>query len=98
MPTDAALLAEVPFFQLLDDGEREELSRQLDVVEVKSGETVFHYAEPGDSLYVIRSGSVEIFVKDNAGTRIVLETAGEGDVFGELSLLDGGPRTASVLA
>jgi uncharacterized membrane protein len=98
MPTDAALLAEVPFFQLLDEGEREELRQQLDVVSVKAGEMVFHYAEPGDSLYIIRQGSVEIFVKDNAGTRIVLETAGEGEVFGELSLLDGGPRTASVVA
>jgi CRP/FNR family transcriptional regulator, cyclic AMP receptor protein len=38
-----------------------------------------------------------VFVKDNAGTRIILETAGGGDFFGEMSLLDGGPRTASVI-
>ncbi len=97
MPTDAALLAEVPFFQLLDDEEREDLSKQLDVVQIPAGQNVFTYGEPGDSLYVVRRGEVEIFFKDDTGTRIVLETGGEGALFGELSLLDGGPRTASVL-
>ena len=97
MPTDAAFLAEVPFFQLLDDNEREELSKQLDVFQMQAGQLVFSYGDPGDSLYVIRSGEVEIFFKDDTGTRIVLETGGHGAVFGEISLLDGGPRTASVL-
>lgn len=97
MPTDAALLAEVPFFQALDDQEREELSQQLDLVELPAGQAVFNYGDPGDSLYVIRSGAVEVFFKDDTGTRIVLETAERGDVFGELSLLDSGPRTASVV-
>lgn len=97
MPTDAALLAEVPFFQLLDDNEREELSKQLDVVEFPAGQLMFSYGDPGDSLYVIRRGEVEIFFKDDTGTRIVLETGGPGSLFGEVSLLDGGPRTASVL-
>lgn len=97
MPTDAALLAEVPFFQALDDQEREELSQQLDLVELPAGQAVFNYGDPGDSLYVIRSGAVEVFFKDDTGTRIVLETAEHGDVFGELSLLDNGPRTASVV-
>jgi uncharacterized membrane protein len=97
MPTDAALLAEVPFFQLLDEHERGELSKELDVVQLPAGQMVFSYGDAGDSLYVIRRGTVEVFVKDDTGTRIVLETAGEGEVFGELSLLDGGPRTASVV-
>jgi len=97
MPTDAALLAEVPFFQLLDDQEREELSKQLDVVTMPAGQLVFNYGDPGESLYVIRRGEVEIFFKDDTGSRIVLETGKPGDVFGELSLLDSGPRTASVL-
>lgn len=97
MPTDAALLADVPFFQALDDQEREELAAQLDLVELPAGQVVFNYGDPGDSLYVIRSGSVEVFFKDDTGTRIVLETAEHGDAFGELSLLDNGPRTASVV-
>src|SRR5438132_7138806 len=97
MSTDSALLAEVPFFQLLDDHERAALASQLDVVHMPAGRTVFNYGDPGDSLYVIRSGEVEVFIKDDTGERLVLETAQQGDVFGELSLLDGGPRTASVV-
>jgi uncharacterized membrane protein len=94
---EAELLAEVPFFQLLDDEERNILAKELDVVRFAVGHTIFHYGDPGDSLFVIRTGEVEVFVKDDTGERIVLETAQEGDFFGELSLLDGGPRTASVI-
>jgi uncharacterized membrane protein len=97
MSTDSALLAEVPFFQLLDEGERSALASQLDVVHIPAGKTVFNYGDPGESLYIIRSGAVEVFIKDDTGERIVLETARKGEVFGELSLLDGGPRTASVV-
>jgi CRP/FNR family transcriptional regulator, cyclic AMP receptor protein len=95
---EAELLAEVPFFQLLDNEERQFLASELDVVRFKEGDVVFTYGDPGDSLYVIRTGAVEVFFKDDTGERIVLETAREGDFFGELSLLDNGPRTASVVA
>ncbi|MES1206035.1 MAG: DUF1003 domain-containing protein [Pseudomonadota bacterium] len=94
---DAALLAEVPIFQLLDDDERRLLAGDLDVVRFGAGEHVFDYGDPGDSLYVIKSGEVEVFFKDDTGTRIVLEVLKGGDFFGELSLLDNGPRTASVV-
>jgi CRP/FNR family cyclic AMP-dependent transcriptional regulator len=94
---EAELLAEVPFFQLLDDEERNILAKELDIIRFAAGEPVFHYGDPGDSLFVIRSGEVEVYFKDDTGERIVLETAKEGDFFGELSLLDGGPRTASVV-
>ena len=95
---EAHLLAEVPFFQLLDNEERNILASQLDVVRFKTGELLFSYGDPGDSMFVIREGEVEVFFKDDTGARIVLETAREGDFFGELSLLDNGPRTASVVA
>jgi uncharacterized membrane protein len=92
------LLAEVPFLQFLDDKDRAALAADLDVVHFPAGRVLFNYGDPGDSLYVIRSGEVEVFFKDDTGSRIVLDTARAGDVFGELSLLDGGPRTASVVA
>ncbi|MFL6232894.1 MAG: DUF1003 domain-containing protein [Thermoanaerobaculia bacterium] len=97
MPTEAALLAGVPFFQYLDDEEREVLARQLDVVRIPAGEVVFYVDDPGGTLYVIRQGCVEVFLKDDTGERIVLETPGPGEVFGELSFLDGGARSASVV-
>ena len=98
MPTDAALLKEVPFFQLMDEQERTALAGVLDVVHVPAGAPVFAYGDPGDSLYIIRAGTVEIFITDDTGQRIVLETSTAGDYFGEISLLDSGPRTASVVA
>ncbi|PYQ54461.1 MAG: cyclic nucleotide-binding protein [Acidobacteria bacterium] len=97
MPADAAVLAEIPFFHFLDAEERISLAAQLEEVSLPAGQVLFNYGEPGDCLYVIRGGKAEVFFKDDTGTRIVLEVAGAGDVVGELSLLDGGPRTASVV-
>jgi CRP/FNR family cyclic AMP-dependent transcriptional regulator len=97
MAADAALLAGVPFFQYLDAAEREVLARQLDEVRIPAGQLVFQANDPGGTLFVIREGSVEVFIKDETGERFVLETPGPGEVFGEISFLDGGSRTASVL-
>ena len=97
MPTDAALLASVPFFQYLDDEEREVLAQQLEAVSLPAGQLVFQVNDPGGTMFVIRQGRVEVFFKDDTGERIVLETPGPGEVFGELSFLDGGGRSASVL-
>jgi uncharacterized membrane protein len=96
MSADAALLAGVPFFQLLDESERELLAGHLEHVRLPTGQMVCEYGDPGDSLFLIRSGAVEIFFKNDTGERVVLERAAAGDFFGELSLLDGGPRSASV--
>jgi CRP/FNR family transcriptional regulator, cyclic AMP receptor protein len=97
MPADAALIGDVPYFQFLDEQERQALALQLDHVQFKAGTVIFEYGEPGGSLYVIRSGQVEVYTRDDTGVRIVLETVKAGEMFGEISLLDGGPRTASVL-
>jgi CRP/FNR family cyclic AMP-dependent transcriptional regulator len=97
MAADAALLAGVPFFQYLDAAEREVLARHLDEVCVPAGQLVFQMNDPGGTLFVIRTGSVEVFLTDATGERVVLETPGPGEVFGEISFLDGGSRTASVL-
>jgi len=97
MPTDVALLAEVPLFQSLDDQERADLAAQLDVVNVPAGQPLFNYGDPGDSLYVLRSGEVEVFFKNDTGERVVLERARAGYFLGELGLLDGGARTASAV-
>jgi len=98
MCPEADLLKEVPLFQLLDDNERTELARQLDLDNFEPGEIIFEYGEPGDAIYVISSGEVEVFFKNDTGERIVLEVATRGDFFGELSMLDQGTRSASVMA
>lgn len=98
MPIDSALLAGVPLFQFLSETDRRELADQLAAVRCPAGSLLFNCGDPGDALFIIHSGEVEIFFKDNTGHRIVLEVAGPGAVFGELSLLDEGPRAASALA
>ncbi len=95
---DADLLKEVPLFNLLDDHERAELAAQLDVVHFAAGQTIFNYGDPGDAIFVISSGEAEVFFKNDTGERIVLEVATRGDFFGELSMLDSGTRSASVVA
>lgn len=95
MPTPAELLAEVPLFALMDAADRAALAERVDLVKLTAGETIFHRGDPGESLYVLRSGAVELFVTNDTGEKIVIERPGPGDFFGEISLLDAGPRTAS---
>jgi uncharacterized membrane protein len=95
LPTKSETIAEVPFFALLDDTERAALAERLEVVSVRAGTILWHRGDPGDALYVVKSGAVQMWVKNDTGEKLLLETAREGDFFGEVSLLDGGPRTAS---
>jgi uncharacterized membrane protein len=97
MPTRSEALAEIPLFALLDDQERAALAERLDEASFPAGTAIFHTGQPGDALYVVRAGEVEIYFHSDTGDRILLETATAGGFFGELSLLDGGPRTASAL-
>src|SRR5215472_13723618 len=97
MPTHSEMLAEVPFFSLLDDQERATLAERLDLVRVPAGQILYNMGDPGDSLFVVRAGEVELFFKNDTGEKIVLERARTGDFFGETSLMDGGPRTASAV-
>jgi uncharacterized membrane protein len=82
-------------FKLLDEDERGELARVVDELKVTEGQILFHAGEPGATLFVVQSGRVELSIKDNAGQKIVLATPEAGDIFGELSMLDSGPRTAT---
>lgn len=91
------MLAGVPFFALLDDQERAVLAERVDHVKKDAGATLFNYGDPGDALFVVISGEVEMSFKNDTGHKIVLEVAREGDFFGEISLLDGGPRTATAI-
>jgi uncharacterized membrane protein len=92
------MIAEVPIFGLLDDEERDALSKMMDCRDFKEGETVFHYGDPGGEIFILRSGRVQLFVESTEGQKIILSENEKGDVIGELSFLDGGSRTATALA
>jgi len=92
---DASFLQHIKLFATLDDDERNVLAQVCTTKVYEEGATIFAAGEPGDSMFMVMSGSVELFVKDTAGQKIVLAHSHTHDVFGELSLLDGGSRTAS---
>jgi uncharacterized membrane protein len=98
MPCNAALLADVELFEHLSDEDRARLAEVIDLRSLGAGETLFTTGEPGASLYVVRSGEIELFIKDTAGQKIPLAIASPGEVFGELALLDQSPRTATAIA
>lgn len=90
-----SLLAEVPLFQLLDQEERAALAQMMQQADFPVGFRIFEEGEPGDRMYVVCTGAVELATTDKLGQKLVLATASRGDLFGELSLLDHGPRTAN---
>jgi uncharacterized membrane protein len=98
MPTRSELLADVPLFALLDEQERSALAVRLDDVRFPAGTTLFTAGDPGEAMFIIVSGEVEIFFRNNTGQRIALELATAGHFIGEISLLDGGARSASAVA
>jgi CRP/FNR family cyclic AMP-dependent transcriptional regulator len=89
-------LKAVPFFTLLSD-------RELDVIRAVATEksypknaVVLTEGEMGDSLYMIQSGKVKVFIGDEEGREIILKILGPGAFFGEMSMIDKQPRSASV--
>jgi CRP-like cAMP-binding protein len=65
-------------------------------VRLEAGEVLFHAGDPGNTFYVVEAGTLEVFREDAEGRRVAIARLGPGDYVGELALLDGGMRTASV--
>lgn len=87
-------LRSVKLFSLLDDAEIAALHEVLQEKQVAADTHLFHEGERGDSLFIVQSGAVEIYVHDFAGEKIVLTSLSPGDIFGETSVFDPGPRSA----
>lgn len=98
MSADVAMIGEVPIFELMDEEEREALAKLMDTHNFKQGEMIFEVGDPGAEIFIVRSGRVEIYVETPDGEKVVLGENEHGDVIGELSFLDGGPRTATAVA
>lgn len=98
MSADVTMIGEVPIFELMDEVERTALARLMDSRNFKQGETIFEVGDAGAEVYIVRTGRVEIYVETADGERVVLGENERGDVIGELSFLDGGPRTATAIA
>ena len=96
--TRIALLQQMPVFGGLNyDSLRLLLSAARDV-RVAAGEHFFHEGEPGDCLYVLEAGAAEVHKRAPDGHPVKLMELRAGDHFGEMSLVDLGPRSTSIRA
>ena len=93
-----SFLRQVGLFESLDDAEIDALS-ELTFTRTFTKDTVIILAEEeGDTLFIIKNGQVKVSIVSEEGREVILSLLGGGAVFGELSLLDGKPRSANVVA
>jgi CRP-like cAMP-binding protein/rhodanese-related sulfurtransferase len=90
------ILSKSHIFRDLPKDALEAICRAVQEKEVPRGTVIFREGDPGDSLYVLRSGRVRVFRKDEQGMQIDLSVQGPGESFGEMALLTGEPRSADV--
>ncbi len=91
-----ALLRRVPLFKDVSDEALFGLAPQLRRRTYRKGTMIFHKDQAGDALYIIESGGVRIFLPAEGGEELTVDLLRPGDVFGEMALLDGRPRSASI--
>jgi len=92
------VLRNVPLFSGLDESELEKLSRVAGRRRAGRSEQVVRAGESADSLIVLLSGRAKVTNFDEEGREIILAWLGPGEIFGEMGLIDGSPRSASVIA
>lgn len=96
-PNDTVeLLGRVPLFAELSQQELEQVVSVAIPRSFEKGVRVFHEGDDSDACYVVRSGDLRVTREHSDGRAIALATLSSGDFFGELAMLDGGARSASV--
>jgi CRP/FNR family transcriptional regulator, cyclic AMP receptor protein len=94
---DLAMLDKIPLFSDLDTAELVLLSSKMVTRHYPRNAIIINEGDHSDSLYVIRSGSVKVFLGNDEGKEVILNVQRTGEYFGELALIDSGPRSASVI-
>ena len=95
---EAQSLARVPLFRRLEPHELEHLAEEVEQVNYKAGEIIFHEYDTGDALYVVEEGAVRIWVTDEDVQDVTLAELHPGQLFGEMAVLDRGQRSSSATA
>lgn len=90
------LLKQLPFFADLPDDLLGQIVATGRPREFSAGEVVFHQGDPPDGLYVMLDGKLRVYLSDDQGHDVELASLETGSLFGEMALLDGEPRSASV--
>ena len=92
------VLAQSGLFQGLSEDAVDPVLSRLEIVTLPRGRVVFNEGEPGDSLYIVMTGKIKLSRRAPDGRENVLAVMGPSDQFGELSVFDPGPRTATATA
>jgi len=95
---EAQSLARVPVFSRLEPHELEHLAEDVEQVNYKAGDVIFHEYDTGDALYVVEEGAVRIWVTDEDLQQVTLTELNPGQFFGEMAVLDRGQRSSSASA
>ncbi len=95
---DESAVRKAPIFLGLDESAALSLRTSMTLVKLRKGQSLFKEGDDGDHLYVISNGKVKLGTKSPDGRENLLMILGPGDMFGELSLFDSGPRTATATA
>jgi CRP/FNR family cyclic AMP-dependent transcriptional regulator len=95
---DESIVRKAPLFTALDDSAAATLREAMTAVKITKGNILFSEGDDGQTLYVIISGKIKLGMKSMDGRENLLSVLGPGEMFGELSLFDVGPRTATATA
>ncbi len=98
MASEISYLSPITLFSKLTPDELRLIAGRLHSRSFGSGEIIFRQGERGDAMFIIRVGRVKIYSVGDGGKELTLNVYGEGDFFGEFSLIDGEPRSASAAA
>lgn len=97
-PSFETALSVNPFFSALGADAIAQIAALCTSRKLSDGETLFLKGDPGDALYGVRRGQIIITTTTNTGRQFTLNILGPGDIFGEIALLDGHPRSADAIA
>ncbi|MGK2856713.1 MAG: cyclic nucleotide-binding domain-containing protein [Thermoanaerobaculia bacterium] len=87
-----------PLFETMSDEERKAVVDVMELEQFNEGDIVIAEGEPGSALYVIVHGAMKVYGKGPRGDSVYLANLSDGDFFGEVSVLTGKPRTATITA
>ncbi len=92
------LLGQAPLFSVLQPGDLHLLASQFYAVRFSRGDVLFRFGEPAERLFLIEKGKVKLTIPSPQGAELFVGILGRGEIFGELSIIDRGPRAMSARA
>ena len=93
-----SIISRIPLFEGLSPEEQEELRAMMTQTTLRRGETLFNEGDSGDRLYILLSGKVKLGHASADGRENLLAVLGPGEIVGELTLFDPGPRSTTATA